>query len=466
MAEAEVSLRYKDRWIAFTHRILLLLLPILLLFLLWSFFCITLALANGLIKLAPTGMLLFGEVLVAALTTISLILCSDETVFITRDGLSLPFVVCPSYAVRTQRKWTELAGVSFQPRGRSGVLTLSFKTGLPARFNLQRLSSKAIENLIMALDVWAGGSETFPALLEASTHIHLGGKQLELSYTEMWEDELARRFGATNFIPLEPGHSLCEGKFTVDRQLAFGGYSAIYLLKDKHKKLFVLKEAVVPPDSHETLRMKAMEMLDREAHFLSQLRHPDLALILDYFVEDCRHYLLMEYIPGQDLRRLVKEWGPQDEDKVLAWAVMLTDILNYLHTQSPPVIHRDLSPDNIILREDGRLAVIDFGAANQFVGTATGTMIGKQAYIAPEQLRGKSETRSDIYALGCTLFFLLTGDDPEPLCVSQPVELKPNVSVRLNQIVAHCTAMEPIDRPESAAALKTELEQMLSRQPV
>lgn len=467
MAEAEVALKYKDLRIVIAHHVLLLSLPLILLFFVWSSVCICLALFSGFIQLAPSGMLLFGEVLVVALAILSLLVCSDETVFITRDGLSLPFVVCPSLSIRTQRRWHELAGVSFRPHGKSGILTLTFKTGRIASFNLRRLSPKAIQDLIVAIDVWAGGAESFPALLDARAHIHLSGKRaLQLSYTEMWEDELARRFGATNFIPLEPGHRLCDGKFTVDRQLAFGGLSAIYLLKDSHKRPFVLKEAVIPSDGDEALQRKAKEMLEREAHFLSQLKHPDIASILDYFVEESRHYLLMEYIPGQDLRRLVKEWGAQDKGKVLSWSIMLTDILTYLHSQEPPIVHRDLSPDNIILKEDGRLAVIDFGAANQFIGTATGTMIGKQAYIAPEQLRGKAETRSDLYALGCTMFFLLTGEDPEPLSVSTPTTIKPAVSADLDRLVARCTAMEPAGRPDSALSLKLELELLLNLQPV
>jgi serine/threonine-protein kinase len=125
----------------------------------------------------------------------------------------------------------------------------------------------------------------------------------------------------------------------------------------------------------------------------------------------------------------------------------MAEILNYLHTQDPPIIHRDLTPDNVVRREDNDVVLIDFGAANEFVGTATGTLVGKQAYISPEQLRGKATTSSDIYALGGTVHFLLTGKDPEALSASHPKEL--------NAVVSFCTEMETSDRPSSAHELVT-----------
>jgi serine/threonine protein kinase len=112
-----------------------------------------------------------------------------------------------------------------------------------------------------------------------------------------------------------------------------------------------------------------------------------------------------------------------------------------------------LTPDNIILREDDTIAVIDFGASNHFLGTATQTLIGKQAYMPAEQLRGKSDQRSDIYSFGATLFFLLTGQDPEPLSASHPKAENPKVPTALDELVAHCTQLEAVDRPQSMSAV-------------
>ena len=98
----------------------------------------------------------------------------------------------------------------------------------------------------------------------------------------------------------------------------------------------------------------------------------------------------------------------------------MANILQYLHSQVPPILHRDFTPDNLIIKDDGSLCLIDFGAANEYVGRVTGTMIGKQCYIAPEQLQGKASPASDIYAMGATLFFVLSGEDPLPLSASKP----------------------------------------------
>jgi serine/threonine-protein kinase len=124
----------------------------------------------------------------------------------------------------------------------------------------------------------------------------------------------------------------------------------------------------------------------------------------------------------------------------------------YLHSQTPPIVHRDLTPDNLVLSVNVGLVLIDFGAANAFIGTATGTMVGKQSYMPPEQLRGKGEPRSDIYALGCTLYFLLTGSDPMPLEIANPGE-KTVVSHDLNALIMKCTAQKVEERFDTAQAV-------------
>ncbi len=182
--------------------------------------------------------------------------------------------------------------------------------------------------------------------------------------------------------------------------------------------------------------------------------------MLDVFAEDSRHYILLEYVHGQDLRQLVKQHGPQNQDKVLAWAIDLARILVYLHGQKYPIIHRDLTPDNIVLRNDGTIVLIDFGAANEFIGTATGTLIGKQAYIAPEQLRGKALPQSDFYALAGTLYFLLTGKDPVPLSVSKPSKQNIEIDQRFDDLVAKLSAFEVEDRLQKAQEILEALTQI------
>jgi serine/threonine protein kinase len=230
--------------------------------------------------------------------------------------------------------------------------------------------------------------------------------------------------------------------------------------------MVVIKEAVVPANADEHTHAKAAELFDREARLLIKLDHPHIAKVFDHFPEDNRSYMVLEYIRGQDLRQLVKQNGAQPEEIVLNWARQIASILSYLHSQDPPIIHRDLTPDNLVRKEDDTITLIDFGAANEFVGNATGTLVGKQAYIAPEQLRGKANPESDIYALGGTMYFLLTGKDPEALMSSHPKHLDPEISDNLDALVASCTEMESEDRPKSAAILAQIIGEMIIKNSV
>jgi serine/threonine-protein kinase len=276
----------------------------------------------------------------------------------------------------------------------------------------------------------------------------------------MWEEELRRRFCTTAFIPLEPGTHIRNGSLKVIRHLALGGLSALYLCQLQDKQLVVIKEAVIPEDATESTRDKAREMFDREATLLMKLNHPNIVKVLDNFVDNGRNYMMLEYVNGQDLRQFVKQNGPQKEHVVLEWAITVANILKHLHEQDPPILHRDLTPDNLVLRSDGQIVLIDFGAANEFIGNATGTFVGKQSFIAPEQFRGKACTGSDIYAFGCTLYFMLTGKEPEALSTSAPKEVVESISDDLNEFVVSCTEMEPRDRFASAAQMIPILKKM------
>jgi len=207
---------------------------------------------------------------------------------------------------------------------------------------------------------------------------------------------------------------------------------------------------VVPDGSDIELKEQSYKQLKREAEMLARLSHEQIARVFDHFIDNERHYLVVEYLNGSDLRRLVKEAGAQPQFTVIEWGLQMAQMLAYLHSQEEPILHRDFTPDNMILKTDGTLAIIDFGAANFFLGTATGTMIGKQAYIAPEQLRGRANPRSDLYAMGGSLFFLLTGQDPEPLTVSQPRSVNKEIDAELDKLVAALTAMEDEDRMQTA----------------
>lgn len=466
MAEAELSIEYRDWPTTAIHMVGSILWPISLFVLLWSSVVLLVATSNGDIHPGPAFTVEMLNLLLVALCGFVVFISSDNTIFITRDGLGLPFFVCMGPWLRAKKRWNELTGIQFNPA--NGGKLLLFFGRQPVSLKLSMLKPADIDVLVMALDVWAGGSEHFSALLDARAFIYqkTGGDlpQLEAqSYTEMWHEELARRFGSTTFIPLEPNDLVMDGQFKIEKQIAFGGLSAIYLARRQDGSRVVLKEAVVPDNSDEELKEQSYNQLKREADMLARLSHPQIARVFDHFVDKGRHYLVIEYLTGEDMRRLVKEKGPQSQEDVIAWGLEMAQILAYLHGQAEPILHRDFTPDNMILRPDGNIALIDFGAANFFLGTATGTMIGKQAYIAPEQLRGKANPLSDIYAMGGSLYFLLTGEDPEPLCESNTAAHRASVKQDLNELILSMTAMEEEDRPQGAETVLSKLQEIASK---
>jgi tRNA A-37 threonylcarbamoyl transferase component Bud32 len=329
---------------------------------------------------------------------------------------------------------------------------------LTVHIKLSEIEQIDLKKLVYAIVTNAPHAVIEPALNEVALEFPTvsGIKHLNFnSFTSLWDEEFSTRYSPTLFVPLAPADELRNGSIKITELIACGGSAAIYSAKDSRGEQIIVKEAVIPKNTPEALKAKAIEMFNREAMFLSLLDHPYIAKVMDHFVEKEHHYEVIEYIDGLDLRRFVKERGPQPEDFVLNWAQQICEILVYLHGQEPPVIHRDLTPDNLVLRVDGQLILIDFGAANAFVGTATGTMVGKQSYMPPEQLRGKAVPQSDIYSLGGTCYFLLTGKDPTPLEVSQVRDNKPGT--QLNPLLAKCTALDSAERYQSSEELLREI---------
>jgi serine/threonine-protein kinase len=216
----------------------------------------------------------------------------------------------------------------------------------------------------------------------------------------------------------------------------------------------------------------------REASTLARLDHPNLPKVSDYFAENGREYLVMDFVPGHDLRELLDEARHQDtflaEDTVLSWAVQLCDALSYLHTQDPPVLHRDIKPSNIKLTPRGVVKLVDFGLVKLLLpdDNRTVTVVqgrGTQAYTPLEQYggdTGHTDIRSDIYALGATLYNLLTGQVPadakqrflKPGSLVPPRDINPRVSARTERAVMLAMAQHPDDRPPSVDQLRQMLD--------
>jgi serine/threonine-protein kinase len=243
------------------------------------------------------------------------------------------------------------------------------------------------------------------------------------------------------------GSLVIGGKYRIVRQIASKPLTAVYLARAADNKLVIIKQFVMPRVDEASKKLK--ETFRREYETLSRLSHPAIAKVLDVADEASASYLVLEYIRGEDFRTLISRCGPRSSSVVFEWAKELCHQMRYLHSQDPPLIHRDLSPDNIMLADDGSVRIIDFGAAHQFMEGVTGTLIGKQCYIAPEQLRGKANVRSDIYSFGGTLFFLLAGKDPTALRQCDPLELGMKLPATLNNVIRCCTAFDESDRPQS-----------------
>lgn len=405
--------------------------------------------------------------LLIAVGVLAIYVSADTKLIVSKEGLRLPLQFLFDSKFCISRPWSTLVAVEFvfndgrgiAERGQPQNMMLKFNDGACIALALNGLSREHLKEFILAVQAFARQAIFRPAL--SALDLNLSAidprQSVHASFTHMWEEELESRFGSTIFVPLEPGQIIdyqaagSSRSLKIEGQLSFGGLSAVYLVSKPEQtaasqiKLYVLKEAVLPVGSDDSLKVKALEMFERESMLLSSLSHERIAKVLDYFVSAGRNYILLEHIEGIDLRCFVAEQGAQPPAVVVRWLLEAAKILQYLHSQNPPVIHRDVTPDNLVLARDGCLSLIDFGAANALLGTATGTLVGKQSYIAPEQFRGKAGLSSDIYSLGATVYFALTGREPEPLTELHAAQLVP-IAPGLDQLIADCTRQDVSER--------------------
>jgi len=283
--------------------------------------------------------------------------------------------------------------------------------------------------------------------------------QSDRSYTELWLQSLTQAPERTTLDPLEPGQVIGQARFEVLHSLGVGGQGTAYLCREIRvdtTKLVVLKETMLPIFADPLVRRKALEAFEREAKLLQSLAHGGIVQLMDFFVEDHRAYLVLEHLPGSNMRECVLKEGPMSEAKIQFYGSQMCEILRFLHERS--IVHRDFSPENLILDSDDRIKLIDFNVAQQAQDGSQGAIVGKPAYMPPEQFRGKATCQSDIYALGATLFFLLCGQDPEAITQSSVVALRASVSPELNRIIKRCTALQLNQRYQSIGEIAVDLE--------
>ena len=260
-----------------------------------------------------------------------------------------------------------------------------------------------------------------------------------VSYTELWLKELSAPPKRDKLRPLEPGAILHNGKYRVIGTIGIGGQGTVYFahagLSETVSEEVVLKEFVLPIYPDPRVRKQSAERFQEEASLLSRLDHNQVVDFKEIFIEDHRLYMAMEKVEGMTLEELVQSYGPQPGHYVIDLMRSMAQILLYLHNLNPPVIHRDFTPDNLILEPDGAVKLIDFSVAMEIKNDFTGSVVGKMNYIAPEQFQGRACTQSDIYSLGATAYYLLTGQLPEAISTADPN----SDNVELNKIVKSCT---------------------------
>jgi serine/threonine-protein kinase len=275
-------------------------------------------------------------------------------------------------------------------------------------------------------------------------------------------------------IQLAQGTLLAD-RYMISKRIGGGGMGSVYLAEDQNlaNRSVAVKE-MIEMFADDNARAKAIEDFKREAELLAKLDHPSIPTIYQYFFDTVRgrYYLVMKYIDGGDLATRQRMSGGQvDELTVTKWGIDTADVLDYIHSQEPPIIYRDLKPANLMLdSRTNRVMLVDFGIARFVAPTQKGvTAIGTMGYAPPELFAGNVEKRSDIYSLGATMFHLLTGQDPQdnPLLIfdftknPKPRQINPAISPEMEEMICKAVEHKPENRFASAKAFGKELQKHL-----
>lgn len=254
--------------------------------------------------------------------------------------------------------------------------------------------------------------------------------------------------------------AVIDGKYEILKEIGHGGMSIVYLAMDKRlNKQWAVKE-IRKKGSGKNDEVIVNSLL-AEANLMKRLDHPALPRIVDIIDNGVTIYVVMDYIEGESLDKILNEYGAQSEEMVITWAKQLCDALSYLHSQKPPIIYRDMKPANVMLKPEGNIKIIDFGIAREYKeqNLADTTVLGTKGYAPPEQYSGQTDPRSDIFALGMTMHHLLTGIDPrngDPY--AQVRQWNPELSEGIEAIIDKCVQPAAENRYQSCADLLYDLE--------
>lgn len=277
-----------------------------------------------------------------------------------------------------------------------------------------------------------------------------------------------------SFARLTPGlipvGTVLDKRYKIVEHIATGGMGAIYKGEDTRLKTTIaIKEMLDFFQNHED-RKYAVQRFREEALLLADIRHPNVPRVTDNFIENNRYYLIMDFVEGKSTSKLLMENQGRglEIQRVIWWGVQICDVLYYLHTHKPVIIYRDMKPSNIMIRADDSVMLVDFGIARHFTPRRPGTMIGTHGYAPPEQYKGNTEPRSDIYGLASTMHHLITGNDPTQ---GVPFNFKPishyrkNVDPRLERIFKKALENRVEMRYINALEMKNDLLAVLKYRP-
>jgi len=276
---------------------------------------------------------------------------------------------------------------------------------------------------------------------------------------------------------LANGETLRE-RYIVREQIGRGGTGNIYLAEDVRLqgRLCAIKEVEHDQSLTPDVLAQARDQFFREASVLARLDHPNLPKVSDFFSLGTRDYLVMDYVPGKDLRQVMQEARRNNtflpETEVLGWANQIADALNHLHQQDPPIVHRDIKPSNIKLTPSGLVKLVDFGLVKIMApGEVTVTVIqgqGTALYTPLEQYGGDdvhTDAKADIFSFGATLYHLLTNEPPAEArkrflssrSLTPPADINPRLSPSVERAVLWAMSLHPNDRPSNVLIFRDAL---------
>ncbi len=271
-----------------------------------------------------------------------------------------------------------------------------------------------------------------------------------------------------------PNGAVLDNRYRILELLGEGGMGSVYKAENQRMPgpLWAIKELSIEAFADEHELREAIERFEKESTLMGQLTilpHPRLPRVIDRFSENGRYYFVMEFVPGKSLDRILEETNhPLPERQVVDWAIQVCEALSYIHSQTPPVILRDLKPGNIMVTPQGEVKLIDFGIARLWKpGQKSNTEnLGTMTYASPEHLgqTGQTDARSDIYSLGATMYHLLTNEEPTPLDTPPPGSLRgrnPHLSQSVEEIVIKAMQLDPNRRFQTAAAMQKALQSCL-----